>query len=137
MTRCELLCFYSGTLSLRFTRLCDSCAVLEQCSATFSYSRHTKTMSKFSRHTSAKKRRKFTHQITVTTPTLSAVQWDVWGCRNELNRCMLGSIFEMATRNSRLGKKLNINLVPTANMAYSLWYQLLLQPRLLAIPTTK
>ena len=97
-------------------------------------------MSKFSRHTSAKKRRKFTHQIIVTTPTLTAVQWDAWGCRNELNRCMLGSIFsifEMATRSSRLGKKLNINLVPTANMAYSLWYQLLLQPRLLAIPTTK
>ena len=77
-------------------------------------------MSKFSRHTSAKKSRKFTHQITVTTPTLSAVQCDAWGC-NELNRCMLGSIFEMATRSSRLGKKLNINLVPTANMAYSLW----------------
>ena len=114
----------------------DSCA-LDQCSATFSYSRHTKTMSKFSRHTSAKKSRKFTHQITVTTPTLSAVQCDAWGCRNELNRCVLGSIFEMATRSSRLGKKLNINLVPTANMAYSLWYQLLLQPRLLAIPTTE
>ena len=31
----------------------------------------------------------------------SAVQWDAWGCRNELNRCMLGSIFEMATRSSR------------------------------------
>ena len=31
---------------------------LNQCSATFSYSRHTKTMSKFLRHTSAKKRRK-------------------------------------------------------------------------------
>ena len=44
---------------------------LTQCSATFSYSRHTKTMSKFLRHTSAKKRRKLTHQITVT-----AVQWD-------------------------------------------------------------
>ena len=72
-------------------------------------------MSKFSRHTSAKKSRKFTHQITVTTPTLSAVQWDAWGCRNELNRCMLGSIFEMATRSSKLGKKLNTNLVPTAN----------------------
>ena len=53
-------------------------------------------MSKFLRHTSAKKRRKFTHQITVTT-----VQWDAWGFRNELNRCMLGSIFEMATRSSR------------------------------------
>ena len=32
---------------------------------------------------------------------LSAVQWDAWGCRNELNRCMLGSIFEMATRSSQ------------------------------------
>ena len=31
----------------------------------------------------------------------SAVQWDSWGCRNELNGCMLGSIFEMATRSSR------------------------------------
>ena len=63
--------------------------------------RYTKTMSKFSQHTSAKMRRKFTHQITVTTPTLSAVQWDAWGCRNKLNHCMLGSIFEMATRSSR------------------------------------
>ena len=44
---------------------------LKQCSATFFYLRHTKTTSKFLRHTSAKKRRKFTHQITVTT-----VQWD-------------------------------------------------------------
>ena len=63
---------------------------LDQCSATFYYSRHTKTTSKFSRHTSTKKRRKFTHQITVTTPMLSAVQWDAWGCRNELNHCMMG-----------------------------------------------
>ena len=41
--------------------------LLTQCSATFSYSRHTKTMFKFLRYTSANKRRKFPHQITVTT----------------------------------------------------------------------
>ena len=57
--------------SQRQGNLAEVKCILQQCSATFSYSRHTKTMSKFLRHTSAKKRRKFTHQIAVTT-----VQWD-------------------------------------------------------------
>ena len=55
----------------------------------------------FAAHLSKKEQKIYTSNHCNYSSMGSTVQWDAWGCRNELNRCMLGSILEMATRSSR------------------------------------
>ena len=55
----------------------------------------------FAAHLSTKAQKIYTSNHCNYSSMGSAVQWDAWVCRSELNRCMLGSIFEMATRSSR------------------------------------